>query len=759
MRSDGAHEDDDETSDAGSGLSIGDMLSIVLRHLLLVIVLTVVLGAMAAGFSLTLPNRYEAIAVVQLDPRVKKVTNIEGVLSDLKADNATVESEVEIIRSRTIALRVIETLKLRADNELTGTGGWRGWLVKLGLRSAPARPGGRASETRSPASEPRWPFAVDDGQIGADPERDEVAMAFEERLKAARVRNSLLIEIRFASADPVKAARIANAVAAAYIRSQIEAKTKATEAASDMLDDKLKGLREKVADAERRIEHFKAENNMFDADGRPLDAAQLQREMELLTQARTRAAEARAKYEQARRMMLDGESQETMGDVMQSLTIRRLQEEYSRAARRQAELSTRYGPRHPEMEKVVADTAKAQAELSGEVNKIIRSLRTEHQLALERERQQEARVQSLKIQITETKDKQWKLRELERDAAAGKSLYEAILQRNKQTEETAGLQLPDARIVTEADVPLNPAGPKRTLIALGGLGAGLGLGLALAFLLELGAGGLGRPEDIERGLKAEHLASIPVIRRKSDGKGDGLQSMRIMIAAPDGAFAEAIRALSHSLEHGRTPRSRGAVLVTSAQAGEGKTVVAANLALHCALSGRRTLLIDGDLRQRDLTGNLRLADQPGLMDVLAGAAPDAAILKDRTSGLHVLPASGLTRPGLSANEALSGSRMQGLIARLKASYDVIVLDSPPLLPVVDARMLSRTADQIVLIAGWRKTPVVVLRRAVKLLGGDAAKLAGIVLNRVDPGVHASHVGLYPERRLPASVHELRKRVA
>ena len=705
-----------------------------------------------------LPKRYEASALVQIDPRAKRITNIESVLSDLKTDNPTMESEVEIIKSKSIALRVIDRLRLREDPEFNPPSAVQSLLVRLGLSSAPQpqpqpAPQSRAAEQPSPPSAAAWPSNLASTGRSEEPERDVIAAIFNSRLKAYRIRNSQLIEIRFAARDPVKAARISTAIAEAYLAAQLEAKQRATAAASALLDRKLGSLRSTVADADRRVQQFKTENNMFDADGRPLDDTQLQREMEFYTAARNKTTEARAKYEQARRMVVAGESQDTVAEVMQSATIRSLFDKLSNANRHEAELSTRYGPRHPEMQKVMAEVAKAQSALASEVNKVIRSLKTELHLAIEKEREQLKRLDDMKARVAATKDKQWRLRELERDASASKSLYEAILSRKKQTQETVALQVPDARIVAQADVPMSPNGPRRSIIALGGLAAGLALGIGIALLLELASDGLRRPEDIELKLRTAHLASVPWLRRSSDGITDGLHSLRMMATAPHGPFAEAIRSMRHALDSRNAGRAPRIILVTSGQTGEGKSVIAANLALHYAMTRQRTLLIDADLRRRSLSHDLGIAGQPGLIEVLAGTAQPEPLSSMTRKPRHARLARWRHRRPAGLRDRVAVRQPSAVLLHwLRSSFDVIVVDATPLLPVVDARLLADAADQIVLVSNWRSTPVSILRRATKSLGANAIKLAGVVLNRVEPTIHAGFVGSYPSRKPLAAPH-------
>lgn len=711
---------DDEETEGGSPLSLADVLAALRRRMWAIAAFVVLVTGGAILYSLTLPNRYEAMATVQIDQRNKKITNIEGVISDLKADAATVDSEVEVIRSSAVSLKVIELLNLREDAEMTGTApGYFGRL--LGRQAIPYR------EEAPPAG-------------GYDP----VLAEFDSRFSAARVRNTLVMEIRFRSADPVKAARVVNTIAEVYVANQIEAKRKASEEATGLLDDRLRTLREKVATAEREVEAFKSANNFFDADGQSLIDRQIAREMETIVRAKSEAAEAKARYEQARRFMLDGGESSSIAEVLRSNLIATLRDDLTKALRREAELATKYGPRHPEMQKVAADVAKAQQELNAEAQKIIRNLRGEQDIAAERVRTLERNLDALKAQITATKDLQWRLRELEREAAASRQLYETMLTRNKQTAETLGMHVADSRVVEVASAPAFPVGPKRKQIAiLAFLGSLVG-SMGLVLLLELMAPGLSRPEDVERAIAAPVLTMVPFLRRDADGLGDDLRALRAMIAMPRGSLAEAIRSLRHEVDR-RAPRDRARVIsLSSSLPDEGTTIVAANLALHYAILGCRTLLIDADLRRAELTGRLGVTGRPGLLDILEHRArPDDAILRDSRTGLAVLPASSGGEPSVSAAEILSSPQLGALFDRFRSEFDVIIIDAPPLLPVVDARLLADEADQIVLVVTSRKTPKPLVRRAVQLLGVNRAKLAGVVMNKVEQAVESRNYDAAP----------------
>ncbi len=718
-----------------ASFGLRDLLAALRNRWRMIAVLTVIGATLAALFALSLPNRYEAVATVQIDPRKKTIISVDAVLPDIAGDTPTIESQVEILHSKVIALRVIEALGLRNDPEFISSP----FLLRL-RRIFPFLPQPKPAVRTNNGEADRIANAKavqsiagpTQGAIGNDdPGYDDIAAEFSDRLRTWRVRNSLIVEIHFAANDPAKAARIANTIAEVYIRDQIEAKIKATELASELLQQKIAGLRQKVTDAELKVTHFKAENSIFDTGKEPLAERELARLMEQTMVSRNAASDARARYEQLQRTLTRGDGS-NVGEVLQSHTIRMLKEQLVRATRREAELLTKYGPRHPELIRARADLADVEAQLRHEMTQIIQNVKNEYEVAAKRQQMLESNLESLKTSQSSLQNELVKLRDLERDATSSRQVLDAFLARYKQTTETQGLHLPDARIVEKADIPTSPAGPKRKQLTLVGLFAGLAVGMAIAVLLQFLSSGLTSAEDTETAIGAPHLASIPLLRRRSDGMDDPGKAARKVVHEPNGQFSRAVLGLASQMAGTKHDDERRIILMASALPNEGKTVVAANLALALARSGTRTLLIDADLRRSALSQQLGLSEMPGLLDAIVhGQAFETALRRDAHSGLVVLPAGGANLVGLTAREALEAPGFGHRLSRLKAYFDVILIDVPPMLPVSDAAILAEFADQIVIVTAWQRTPKDLLRRAVATLGGNAAKVMGVVINQVE----------------------------
>ena len=564
------------------------------------------------------------------------------------------------------------------------------------------------------------------------PEMDEIADAFLKKLKVSRVRNTLLIDVRFSASDGAKAARIANTIAEVYLKDQLDSKTRAASTAGKVLEDKLEEMRKKVSDAERRVAQWKAENNVFDAEGQLLDEKQLARLMEQTVTARTATTEARAKYEQGQKLARNGDSGTALIEVLQSHTVRLLKEQYANATRRAAELRTKYGPKHPEMAKVNAEVAEANAQVRAEIERLVANLKNEAEVAESRERQLQLSLNQLKDQQVFSKDATVELNQLERDATTSKQLYEALLMRFKQTTETQGFQLPDVRIIEKADAPQHPASPKRKQLVVMAFLGGLVMALGLAVLLELMAPGISRQDDIERVFDTDHLSSVPS-PNAADSFVPPTKAVRLVVAEPQSLYADAIRNARRELDLRRNGTAPRLILVTSSVAGEGADMIASNLAHNYAMTGARPLLIDCDFRLQPLTRLLAAQRQSGLFDQLTSARPvESAILRDGLTGLHFLPAAGPVHLQRSIPETLTSTAMASALNELKGQFDTIVMSVPPLMPVIDGRILADYADQIVFVVAWQKTPKQLAKTAIKTLGINDRKLAGIVLNDVAP---------------------------
>lgn len=704
------------------GISLSEILSVLRRRIWLVAAVTVPVMILSVTIVMLLPSKYEASATVQIDPRKRTIVNIESVASDLKTETPIVESEVEVLRSKAVLLRVIDQLKLREDPDFSGSGGVGAMLRRI---TGPVRGGSLEREPQAPATIDQLARAV-----SGEPDQDAVASALLTSIKAARVRNSLIIEIKVTTGSAIKSARIANAIVDAYIQEQIDSKTRATSAATELLEQKLDGLRQQVVSAEQKVAQFKTLNNFFDSEGQVLSEKQLARLMEQTVIARNASAEARAKHEHVDKLIRSGADRSGIGEVLASHTVKMLKEQEAKVSQQAADLATRYGAMHPQMLKVNAELADLRSKITREVAQIAANVKTEAEVAIERERQLAEALDKLKDQQVVMRDATVRLRELERDASTSRQVFENFLARYKQTTETQGLELPDSRVVERADAPIAPSAPKRMILLIAAMGASLAFGLGAAMAVEYAAPGVRHGDEAEQVFETRHLASLPDISQI--GAGQELKARRLAALEPHGPYAEAVRTMRHELDTlagGAVPR---AILICSTLPNDGGSVVASNLALSYAMAGVRTLLVDTDLRRGDLSATLGLSGLYGLADVLDDGLPLVdAIVQDTTTGLSALPIGSKGLLGARAPALLDRPAFARLLNDLKRRFDIVVLDAAPILPVIDGRLVAERVDQIVMTVVWRETPKPLVRRAIRALGDSAARITGIVINRYD----------------------------
>ena len=253
---------------------------------------------------------------------------------------------------------------------------------------------------------------------------------------------------------------------------------------------------------------------------------------------------------------------------------------------------------------------------------------------------------------------------------------------------------------------------------------------------------------MERVFEVAHLSSIPVMTSDDENATDPSKAVRLIVAEPTSVFADAIRNARRALDMRRVSGNPRIVLLTSTVAGEGAELMASNLAHHYAMSGTRVLLIDADMRRLPLTRQLANGRQAGLLEQVTNNRPlEGAILRDALTGLYFLPAIGPNPTALSIPEVLGSRGFGDAINGLRGRFDTIIVSAPPLLPVIDGRILADYADQIVFVVAWQRTPKQLVKNAMKTLGYNEKKVAGVMLNEVSLDAMSEAEGL-PVRAEP-----------
>lgn len=671
---------------------------------------------------------YTAESQILLDRQKMQVTDMQAVMSGLAPDSATVDSEVEILRSRTLAARVIERLNLTQDPEFNGAlrePSLLRWLdprvwIGAALSLIEAEPAPRDADMQARAELNR----VIGGVLG--------------RLTVTRQRTTYVINVGFVSEDPAKAARIANTVAELYILDQLEAKFDATRQANDWLSRRLTELRQQVQDSERAVEIYRTEEGLeSSATGVTVSEQQLSELNAQLILARTSLAEAQAKYSRAQQIRRTGGTIESMADVVQSATISQLRQKQAELARELANLASKYGPRHPEIVNAEAQRRDIERQIGSEINRIVGSLENNVSVAQTRVASLEESLREVRGETGTGNQAMVQLRELEREAAANRAVYESFLNRFKETSQQQDFQTPDARVISTATPPVGPSHPRKALsLALALVLSGM-LGVGLAFLLEHLDNGLQTGRDVEQALGLPHLVSLPATPAEKGADGKVLSPQDYLLVKPLSAFSESLRSLRSALQLSNVDNPPTVILFTSALPNEGKTTTSAGFARAAAASGLKVALIDCDLRHPSVHKAFGLKrPEAGLVELLAERLELSQVLvKDPKSELDILPiATGTANPP----DVLGSTQMRLLLERLRKDYDLVVLDSAPVLPVSDSRVLSRIADETVFVVRWNETPKDAAQAAIRELRLYDANIAGVVLAVVDTAAQAKY---------------------
>ncbi|MEM7621394.1 MAG: polysaccharide biosynthesis tyrosine autokinase [Pseudomonadota bacterium] len=710
-------------------LDLHTLFQILARRFRLIVICVLAILCLSVLYLITATPKYTSQTLILIDPREQKVLSSDAVVSGLGTESSAVESEVEIIKSRAIANRVIKKLDL-ANAAKTAS-------VLSALKSLVF------TSVATPEDREKKELIA----------QEKLLEGFSKNLSVKRKGLTYIIAVGYTSSDPQQSADIANAVGDAYLNEQLEAKFNITRRASVWLEQKLAELRDKVRVSEKRVELYKVENNLVEAGGKTLSEQQIAQLNTQLIDARAKTAGSFAKYQQARQMSKRGGQLASVADALQSVVISGLRKQLAEVGRKEAELKSRYGPKHPTVINIQAEKRDISKQIRGEVARIIANLRNEYEVSKSQEDSLKNSLEELKQQNSIKNAASIKLRELQRIAQAERAAFNALLGRFKETSAQESLQTADARIISEATPAIKPSSPKKFLMIIGGIFVGIFVGISFAFLKEYFDNVLRSSSEVEQHIGVPHLASIPLVdddkaktssnslRRffsvfKSHSKktttvknGVGTPVNRIVIDTPLSGYSEAIRSLHITARLNQLGPSSKIIMVTSALPNEGKTTTSLNLAQYAALSGERTLLIDADVRNPSLTAQYCANTSQGLLNILEGSVGFAeTCIKDSETNLDFLPNTNraqLQQP----SEILGSEPMISLINDLRGSYDLIIIDVAPLLPVVDAQVLLPHIDKAVMVTEWGATSRNSVLTALKPFRHYREKLLGIVLNK------------------------------
>ncbi|MCB9973458.1 MAG: polysaccharide biosynthesis tyrosine autokinase [Rhodospirillales bacterium] len=666
-----------QDNDTLGAFSLRDLWDSIYRRKFLMIGITAFFALTALIYTKTATNIFYAESKISLENQEKNV-DIEAIIPGLPMDPSFIETEIEVLSSRDLAGKVVDML--HPELKLTETS---------------------PEETRH--------------------KRDARISSILKNLEISQIGKSRAIRVGFYSSSPGYAAEVANAVAMAYIEQQIVNRYDVVSSTSNWLGERVRKLRDQVRDAETLVVQYRQREGIVDSRGIDIieqDIIDLSRK---LIDARADLTKAEARLSEIGK---NGDMSNSP-TVLSSFTIQKLRETEAAAKNDIARLSKEYGPSHPEMIVAQAQLSSTKAKIKQEMDNIAASLKTSHEVALANVKKIDTELNRLKSDYNKYKNSSVELQELEREAAANRELLEVLNTRWKETQaqEDVNLQDPNARVISKAIVPNTPTSPKKKLILAAAIIAGVGLSIAACIGLDQFQTGAYNGKQLQSLTGMTNISLVP--RAKLD-PGRGINRLAdFPLKEPYAVYTESIRSISMYLRLQLTKSPGQKVFnFTSCLGNEGKSSIVSSLGRQMALEGLKVIAIDCDMRKPRLGRTFGVDPQYGFHDVLRGEKHlQDVILRDAETGLDFVCAGRLEDVNVISREIATWHK---IIDQAKKHYDIILLDSPPILFVADTKLIAKESQNILCVQS-KKTPVKLIAYAVDMLNRLECTLLGTII--------------------------------
>jgi polysaccharide biosynthesis transport protein len=692
------------------------------RHIWLVLFTLLVVNSVAIAAIEALPRRFTAEAVVMIGPREPRVTDMKSVIEGLSPDTDVLETEIQVVKSRRVARQVVEELRLDRNADFN---------PGLTPPSLFSRIVGSLNHSRI-----SLPIKLrgDPGLASSSPIRprqdpvDRTADALLLRLSVSAKGQSRAIGISVDASDPVVAAKVANAVAEAYIGQQLQEKMDATAHAHRWLEERVAELHQMAIIADKTVAAYRIKSGLMRGTNGSLITEQISELGRQIIEARVTKANAIARLQTLG--VVPGSRLEALPDVQNSPIIRDLRQQEALLTAQYVQLAATHGPNYPQVAALNAEIQAIRGRERAEIGYIGDTLRDAVRTAEARETMLEHTLAGLRDQAGVASQHEIELHSLQQEDDADRALYERLLARSKETQIEVGLQQPDAQLISSAEPPDAPSFPKPALMLAVAFATSCILAALLVFGLESLDMGFWSLDQVETVLGVPALGVVPRIQRRSNVRS---ASEFVARAEADPLYAEALRSLYTSLLLKGTPRPK-VVLFASANSGEGKTTIVLSLARMLASNGKRVVIVDCDVARPSMNTVAGIAHGSGLRDCLIGKADvGLSLQRDQKSGVWLLPA-GEKRP--AAPDLFASHAMESLIGALADQFDLVLLDSAPVLLISDTRALAHLADKTVFVARWGVTRRMQVSTAIRQIADAGGHVAGVLLSIVDMGRYA-----------------------
>ncbi|WP_075217804.1 AAA family ATPase [Mongoliimonas terrestris] len=692
------------------------------RRQLLVIGLSVGLCiAAGVGFLAVAEKKYTSSAQVLIDSKLLDVVNESSGTAARASDEAGVLSLIENAMSRQVVDKV--TIVLASDENFAKIS--EGSFLKETLAAYRAK------------------TLTVDGMDPAEVAGDVLGGDF----SATRLGRSAALEFTFTATDPADAALVANTFAQVFIDNQLDTRFDARQRAGDWLKARLEELRTEAQTAQAAVETFRAENNLAQTDGKLLSDQQLATLSDQYVQAQAATATAEARYNQIKALVDSQNVGAVVEDALANTVISDLRKQYLDAARRATDLEARLGPRHQQVIRLEDEKREYQRLIFTELQRISESYLSDYEVASQRQANLEERFRTMLGDNVDISATMVQLRELEQRAEVYQNLYQEFLKRYEEASRDQSFPVSEIRVMSAARAPLGPSFPKPPLVLALSTILGLGIGVGLGALREYRDRTIRSGDHVRQYLGLDFLGEVPLVALRNQESAEPVERepmegdpivnisspiLRYAAMHPMSAFAEALRAVRHVANRQRYGRTGAKVIgFGSLVPGEGKTTMALNFATLVASTGQRVLLIDTDFRNPATSRSIAPRCELGLAEAIhSNLDAHEVIYRDEGTGLNVLPIN-VRNPQVHSSELLSTPFLENSLAKLTDEYDYIVLDLPPIGPIVDVRIVVPLLDIMALVVEWGKLPIAVIQAAVQSEPEIFDRCAGVILNKVD----------------------------
>jgi polysaccharide biosynthesis transport protein len=731
-------------------------IGIVRRQILVIALIGAVGTSLGAFYVLIAPSTYTAESRIGIDPRRVQLFS-KATFSEGPIDGPALESEIVLAQSQPVALSVINDLGLAKDPEFLKSPGVLGTLL------------GFASHLIS-LVKPTNPLT--------ESEATKVALTvLSKNLLVFRVGGSYNLSIQYRSANPERAVQIANAIVEAYIAKQLEVKYDPSKRATQWLEGRIKELNEKQNVAEHLVLDFKKNNNVIMADGKLMNEQLITDITTQISQTKQRVSEAKARLDRIRAVIRDAregtaagmgtvadtlmkQTGATLADTLNSAVATQLRTRYLELVNRETSWSRKYGANHGAVVSIRNEIREIEGNFLDELKRLGDTYLNTYEVVKLEEQDLEKRLEDAVSRSQPLNHAQITLLDLESNAKNLRTMYDEFRQRYADSLQQQSFPIADASITARAALPLEKSGPKTALILVMAAVGGLGFGVAVGLLRELMDGSFHTKEQVESALQTPCIAVVPSLKSDNSsngptlmgnpkpmlsfdrGLGAGLNDQRTISRGPDICwavlnspfcrFAEAIRSIKLTVDlNTGAVNSKKVIGFISSLPHEGKSTIAASLALLMAQAGARVILVDCDLRNPSLSRRLAPNADHGILEVTAGRTTlKDALWTDQSTNLTFLPAV-TNNPRICSSDILSADATAKLIENLRPRYDYVLIDLTPLMPIVDTRATTAFVDCYVCVIEWGRTTSDAVKHAFRDAHNISENMLGIVLNKAD----------------------------